>query len=204
MDPKPSRKKKPGRPDEPDRPYVAPARIEPVSVDRAIEEGMLIARAALTMDVKNHIIVSTLRDNEPFDQEKVASFVRHALENMALDYLAHRRQIDRLAIASISAEGPQTSGHDYRAGDYKLLTQRGIVFSGMSKELDRLAANDDFIAAVTETAREKAWAEVGATIETRLEWVGRTPPSESNYALVREKRMRQLKRLDLGQFAADD
>jgi hypothetical protein len=30
---------------------------QPISVERAVEEGLLIARSAVTMDVKNRIIV---------------------------------------------------------------------------------------------------------------------------------------------------
>ncbi len=200
----PKRKKKKGHAaKKPARPYVAPEKIEPVSVERAIDEGLLIARAALTMEVKNHIIVTSLRDNLPYDPDEVTAFVRSAIENMSLNYLADRRQMDRLAIASISAEGPQTSGHDYRSEDYEMLSQRGKVFSGMSRELDRLVADDDYVQQIALAARDKAWAEIGATIETRLDWILHPPVTESNYELVREKRMRQLKRLDLGEFAPE-
>ena len=63
------------------KPYVAPPMPEPISVERAVEEGALIARSALATAARNHVILTAVRDGLPFDRDEVARFVRTELQS---------------------------------------------------------------------------------------------------------------------------
>jgi hypothetical protein len=182
------------------RPYEPPPPAEPISVDRAVEEGLLIARSALTMDVKNHIIVWTLRDDHRFDATQIATVARAELAKLIDEYGGDARRMDSTAVTAISATGPQTSGHDYRAVDYWTLSKRAMIYAAMSAELTRLSADDEFVDAIVEEARTRAWSELSAIVEGHLDWVG-PPPSDSDYEETREERMLLLRTEDLRALA---
>lgn len=184
------------RPKAPARPYVAPEVIEPISVPRATEEGLLIAKSALTMDVKNHVIVRALRDDRSFDADEVALFVREGLHRLADDHAGYAKRMDKAAVAAIDAAGPQVHGHDYRARDYRALTQRATIYSAMSRELERLRADDEFVVSVVWSARDRAWDEISAAIESRLDWVT-GPPPDLDYDNQRGLRLADLVMIDI-------
>ena len=184
------------RPKAPARPYVAPEFFERISVPRATEEGLLIAKSALTMDVKNHVIVRALRDDKSFDADEIALFVREGLHRLAEDHAGYAKTMDKTAVAAIDATGPQLHGHDYRAGDYRALTQRATIYSAMSKELERLRADEEFVVSVVWAARDRAWDEISAAIESRLDWVT-GPPPDRDYDNQRGLRLADLVMIDI-------
>jgi hypothetical protein len=178
------------------RPYVPVPRAEPITVERAVEEGMLIARSALTMEVKNRIIVGALRDDLAFDPKETADLVRSELSVLSREQAGYARRMNRLAIAVSGARGASIRDHDYGPRDYRVLTHRGKIYAALSDELERLVGDADFVAEIVETARTRAWAELGGTIVSRLEralGVHRDP----DYVIDRIDRMRSLVEVDL-------
>lgn len=184
------------------RPFVAPARVEPISIERAVDEGLLIAKSALAMDVKNHIIVTALRDDRNFAEQDVAAFVRDELGKLRKEYDSYSKRMDKLAAKAVDTEGPQSDSHDYRPEDYTALTKRGSIYREMAEQLGRWRNDEEFLGAVAESAREQAWSEVGKAITARLAWWVH-PVGDPDYDDERESRLRTLRELDLADFAHD-
>ncbi|WP_394769063.1 hypothetical protein [Lacisediminihabitans sp.] len=180
----------------PARPYVPVPRAEPITVEHAVEEAMLIARSALTMEVKNRIIVGALRDDLAFDPAETAGLVKSELAVLSREQAGYARRMNRLAVAVSGARGSSIRDHDYGPRDYRVLTHRGKIYAALSEELERLVGDEAFVDDVVETARAQAWAELGRTIVSRLE---RTfgAHRDPDYAIDRIDRMRSLVEVDL-------
>jgi hypothetical protein len=184
------------------RPYVAPPKSEPITVERAVEEGLLIARSALTMAVKNHIIVRVLGDNRVFNRLESARFAKLELRRLSREQSNYAARMDQTAATAASVPGASQHQHDYRAADYGPLTQRAAIYTALSTELDQLRDDPEFVAGVVESARSDAWAELGKTVEARLDRIFRPAPG-GDYELEREHRMQELREIDLAKLARD-
>jgi hypothetical protein len=178
------------------RKYVPPAPVEPVTVERAIEEGLMIARAALIMDVKNHLIVATIRDDAGYDDTGMADFVRLETIKLAAEHAGYAARTKRWATAATTARGPQIDVHDYRTEDLTALAHRGATYTGMSEALTALAGDENYVADIVQSARARAWAEIARVIQSTLERLA-TISNDDDYARYRASRMKQFRMLDL-------
>jgi len=149
-------------------PGTAPARLKPVSIERSVDEGVIIAGAAVTMDVKNYIIVEAIREGHPFNLEDVLAAVRRELLALAQENEASAHRVQQLAVEVQTPGGADNDSEGYQADDQPTLTKRGIIHVMLASELERLSEDDAFVAEVAERARQRAWAEVGDAISSRL------------------------------------
>lgn len=143
-------------------------RLDPAAMDRALEDGLLIARSALTMDVKNEIIIGALRDGRPFDAAEAADAVTRELLMLANQNRESARRVEQLAADVLSEQGPAENSEGYQADDHPALANRVVIHDRLSEELERLSEDAEYVAAVAEQARKDAWAEVGDAIQSRL------------------------------------
>ena len=183
----------------PSRPYKKTPVAEPISVERAVEEGLLIARSALTMDVKNRIIVSALRDDQRFDSIETASWVALDLKNLSLEQAEHAERMNLLAVEVTDLHGPRRDEHNYGPRDYRILTRRGLAYASLSAELARLVDEPAFIESVVEDARSQAWSELGTAIQSRLD-LGPMQQPDAAYALERDTRLRAFIAIDFARL----
>lgn len=183
----------------PSRPYKRTPMAEPISVERAVEEGLLIARSALTMDVKNRIIVSVLRDDHRFDAIETASWVALELKNLSLEQAGYAERMNHLAVEVTSQHGPRRHEHDYGPRDYRLLTRRGLAYASLSNELARLVDEPTFVESVVEDARGQAWSELGTAIQSRLD-LGPMQQPDADYVLERDTRLRAFIAIDFARL----
>lgn len=183
----------------PDRPYVRMPVAEPISVERAVDEGLLIARSALTMEVKNRIIVSALRDDHPFDAARAATWVALEVTNLAAEQAGYAKRMGDLANSLTKARGTTSKEHDYGPRDRRLLARRGLVYASLSEELVALGDDAQFVQSVVEDARGQAWSELGAAIETRLD-IGPMQNPDAEYELERDTRLRAFVAIDFAQL----
>jgi hypothetical protein len=186
----------------PHRPYVREPAAEPITIERAVEEGLLIVRSALTMEIKNRIIVSALRDDRPFDAAEAATWVGLELEHLSREQADYAKRMNHLAVTVKGARGPKLHTHDYGPRDYRSLTRRGMAYSALSAELERLESDADFVSGVVEDARGRAWSELGGAIVSRLDLVPAEPPPDPDYAVGRDARLRSFVEVDLANLSA--
>jgi len=183
----------------PDRPYKKTPVAGPISVERAVEEGLLIARSALTMDVKNRIIVSALRDDHRFDAAETAAWVALELKNLSREQAEYAERMNRLAAEVTDLQGPRRHEHGYGPRDYRQLTRRGLAYASLSNELARLVDEPTFVENVVEDARGKAWSELGTAIQSRLDF-GPMQQPDADYTLERDTRLRAFIAIDFARL----
>jgi hypothetical protein len=148
-------------------PQVRSAR-RPVSIERSVDEGVLIASAAVTMEVKNHIIVEAIREGHPFNLDDVCATVRREFVALAHENNASAQRVQQLSVDVQTERGADYDSEGYQVDDHPTLTKRGIVHVMLAAELERLSEDEQFVAEVAERARVQAWAEVGDAVSTRL------------------------------------
>ncbi len=145
-----------------------PAATRPISIERSVDEGVLIASAAVVMDVKNLIIVDAIRDGSTFDVDNVTAAVRHELRDLAEENESSANRVQQLSVDVQTRRGPRDNSEGYQVDDHPTLTKRGIIHVMLAAELERLSEDPEFLAELAERARVQAWAEVGGAIESRL------------------------------------
>ena len=183
----------------PSRPYKRTPVAGPISVERAVEEGLLIARSALTMDVKNRIIVSALRDDHRFDAIETASWVALELKNLSQEQAEYAERMNHLAVEVTDRHGPRRNEHNYGPRDYRILTRRGLAYASLSTELTRLVDEPTFVESVVEDARGQAWSELGSAIQSRLD-LGPMRQPDADYVFERDIRLRAFIAIDLARL----
>jgi hypothetical protein len=189
---KPDRKRK--------RPEASPEAISVPddAVQRAVDEGLLIARFAVVMDVKNHIIVSALRLDEPFDAESTGREVKQSLIRLAAEQSNYAQRVtDVLRERASRARGSVKHEHDYHPEDLASLDLRHAVYSRVAAELKLLAADEAYVAEIVESARQDAWGELGGAVETRLDRLPKPLLKNADYERNRARRIRALIDVDL-------
>jgi hypothetical protein len=160
---------------------------------RAIDEGVLIARSALTLMAKNHLIVGTLRRDESLASLDLPGFVRDELSRLADEQSASAERMEVEEGAAAQAFGALRHQHDYRPADLQTLRQRADIYRALAAELLRLRDDAEFVSSVAEDARADAWSEIGAVLDARLDMLA----AISAEADTRAARMRAVQR-DVG------
>ena len=173
-----------------------PVPRKPISIERSVDEGVLIASAAVAMEVKNVIIVEAIRDGSAFDAAKVVASVRRELLALADENEASAHRVQQLSVDVQTVRGPRDNSEGYQVDDHSTLTKRGVIHVMLAAELERLSEDPGFVAELAERARVQAWAEVGAAIESRLlDSVPRA--SDSSYETDKDARIRALVDINL-------
>lgn len=181
--------------------YVAPAPVEPVASELIADEGLLVAASAVRMAVRNRIIVRALRDGLPYDEAEVRSIVRAVLDGIAVEKEQDALRLEQ-AVAE-AAERPGVSRHqnDYREGDVDLLRRRAEVSRHLATRLREVSDNDASVDELAEAARQGAWEEIAASLESRLDARPEALADTEKYQRDRAIRMRQVATVDLAELA---
>jgi hypothetical protein len=163
----------------------------PISIERSVDEGVLIASAAVAMEVKNVIIVDAIRHGSAFDPANVLAAVRNELLSLAEENEASANRVQQLSVDVQTARGPLDNSEGYQVDDHPTLTKRGVIHVLLAAELERLSEDPAFVAELAERARVQAWAEVGAAIESRL-LVSLPSATDPDYENDKDARIRAL------------
>jgi hypothetical protein len=177
-------------------PGASAAPRKPVSIERSVDEGVLIAQSAVTMDVKNRIIVGAIRDGSPFDVTEVRDNVKRELRRLGIENEDNAKRLQSLAVEVQTPRGAPDNSEGYQTDDHPTLTKRGIIHLLLAEELERLSEDHEFVAELAERARVQAWAEVGSAIETRLIESLPKPPDEF-YEADKDARIRAFYNINL-------
>lgn len=168
----------------------------------AVAEGVAIASAAARLAVRNQIIVQTIADGGSFDAAVFAASARDTLLGLAEEQenaaeqarLARRRAWGRFS----TSEGT----HDYRERDTRNLRRRRQQYLGVARALREWADDPERLAALVQTARDAAWADVETNLQRRLAVESATFDSDPDYAKMRKARMDALRMVDLARLAS--
>lgn len=182
--------------------------IEPLptgDIDAAVADGLSIARFSAVLELKNRLIVAALRDDVNFDPETASVLAREVLDALAREQdgnVDHADDLIERLDDGYADEGAARHEHDYKARDTGLLEARRRVYREVAAGIRADAADPDALATLIESARSRAWDEIGREIEARLDATRTTQiVVDADYLRQRGERMRRLREFDLWELA---
>ncbi len=127
--------------------FTPPPPVAPPTVERMVEEGLLISGHAVRMAVKNAIIVAALRERADLDRDALASIAAEQYRSLA-------------GLESEAAE---------RADDLPVAPEkaRAVVRRRTARALEDASRDREQLDELVERARAEAWAEIAGPIADR-------------------------------------
>ncbi|TFD31026.1 hypothetical protein [Cryobacterium cryoconiti] len=165
------------------------------SIERIVEEGLLIALSAVRMAVKNHIIVGALREHRDFASADYAAAARTELNRLVSQNEEDAERAGRQR-RDLARQWSAFEATDDRKLDVRQLGLRRRVHLELAAALSAVADDDEQVAGLLEHARQDASEEIGSALAARLadQTVDRREP---DYAQRRAERIRTLVSTDL-------
>ncbi|MFJ4220282.1 hypothetical protein [Curtobacterium luteum] len=174
--------------------------VSQVELKRAVDEGFLIAKAAVVVAVANRIITNALRDQGYFDHALIADAARQELHRMAEEQRGDAARMREIRATSSKQKGRSRHQHDYRRGDDLKLRTREATYEQLADLLDRRRDDQKFVDGIVLQARARAWDDIGTTVVGRLGWAQR--PAD-DYEVGRDERLQQLLDEDFATLLAE-
>ncbi|MDM7884664.1 MULTISPECIES: hypothetical protein [Curtobacterium] len=174
--------------------------VSQVELKRAVDEGFLIARAAVTVAVANRIITNALRDQGYFDHALIAEATREELHRMAEEQRGDAARMREIRATSSKQKGRSRHQHDYKRGDDLKLRTREATYEQLATMLDRRRDDQGFVDGIVLHARARAWDDIGTTVVGRLGWAQR--PAD-DYEVGRDERLQQMLDEDFATLLAE-
>ena len=171
--------------------YVAPAERPEAPLEDLLDEGVLIAAAAVRIAVKNLMVVRSVREGLDYDEEHYVAAVRQELAN-----LADEKDGDAMRVAGISEEashklGRATHHADYRQGDTDRLGRREWVLRRLAQRLRALSEDDAWARELVIASRAEALEDLAASADAVALYERLQDTDE--YRELRDDRMRNVK-----------
>jgi hypothetical protein len=163
--------------------------VSQVELKRAVDEGFLISKAAVTIAVANRIITNSLRDQGFFDHAIAAESVREELHRMAEEQRGDAERMRDIRSKAMKQRGRSKHQHDYKRGDDLKLRTREATYEQLAAMLDARRDDQGFVDGIVLAARARAWDDIGTTVVGRLGWAQR--PTEG-YEIGRDDRVQQM------------
>lgn len=163
------------------------------AVERATEDGLIIAEAAVRMAVKNRIIVAALRDGDDFDRHVVDLVVRSELIAIAVQT---EENAERMMLISrgVRRAGGTGEHSGYRSEDQGALDRRRTIYEATAMRLRILAESEHELARLSRAARESAWHDVSTALDSRLAALATGPGDDADYLTRRAGGMSAIRR----------
>jgi hypothetical protein len=174
--------------------------VSQVELKRAVDEGFLIAKAAVTVAVGNRIITNALRDQGYFDHAVIAEATREELHRMAEEQRGDAARMRDIRSRSSKQKGRSRHQHDYRRGDDLKLRTREATYEQLAEMLDKRRDDQGFVDGIVLAARARAWDDIGTTVVGRLGWAQR--PAD-DYEIGRDDRVQQMLDEDFAALLAE-
>lgn len=165
------------------------------SIDSLVEEGLLIARSALRLAIKNHIIIRALRERADFDYDDLHRALRDEVNALASERAADAERLEEARDRARKRKGRARHQTDYRQADVELLRLREQIDRVLVQRLQDLVDDEAFFREIVDAARDAAMTEI---MQAGL-WPAETAVDE-RYRVARRARMESVKRdlLELG------
>ena len=166
---------------------IAPDEV--AALERQVEEGVMIASAALRLSMKNRLIVRALRDGDAYDDEWMTEAVRSEIDDLVDEKTADADRLEGTRTRVKSLRGRPDDPADYRRMDVHSLAMRERITRDLTERLRSLSQDSAFTDEIISGARDAALGEV---LGTRLK-ASFDPDGDPRYAKERRMRMNALK-----------
>jgi hypothetical protein len=152
--------------------------VEPPTVDRVVDDAIIIAKTAVRMAVKNRIIVDAIREDLDYDPAEMGAVARRELDSLV-------DQNNELA-------------------DHQRLARNSSIYRSLAEALRELSMDTEAVAAIVEESREAAWQEISTVLGSRLSARAVGPKLDPSYEREREARLRELISVDLARLELEN
>lgn len=171
------------------------------STARIVDEGMLIAMAAVRMALKNRIIVGALREHTDYDIADYTALARRELLEVAKQNDEDSVRVERLG-SHLSRTTKTGKGREVenKRRDVVRLGRRQTLHDNVAERLRALADDGDRVAEIVQKARADALQEINEALAARL-LAQKIDPNQPGYAAARAERMRAVGKIDLAKLA---
>ena len=152
---------------------AANATLSSAEVEQHVSEGVLVARSALRLAVKNGIILSTVRDARPWNTDEVTTLAREAVDSLIAELSATADRLEAEAAAlPVPGRGKKrrTAQLETSRLELRARTARGVV-----ERLRLLQDDDSEIAGLVQVARDDTLSELTkARLQVENEYANQT------------------------------
>jgi hypothetical protein len=180
--------------------FEPPALAPEPTLDELVEEGVLIAGAAVRLAVKNLVILGSLRDQVDYDERIYVAAVRDELLGLANEKSDDADRLGSVAEGASTRAGRATNHSDYRSVDVAILSRRQMVALRLSRRLRSLSEDDEYLRGLAQSAHASAWEEVAKSLEERM--ISARIVEDDQYRRERGERIMEVLG-DLGELEAD-
>jgi hypothetical protein len=151
---------KPSKPGAPPPSVAARVAADPAQKEVLVEEALLLVGVALRLQMENLIILRTLRERRPYDEESLIEALRGELAELIGE---KRGEAERLRMSRDRAalrEGKGRRPDDYREGDVPGLRLRAEIAEEMVERLGALSRDPEALREVLVIARDSALEQI--------------------------------------------
>ncbi len=175
--------------------------VEPLSLDDAVSEGLMLADYSSRMRLKNRIIVGVLTRPDSYEAKQYLDEARTALDVLVDEFDLDVDRIGRKLRVAVSIPGRAKHAHDYRSIDADNLRLREEVSAAVANALRAHRGDEQYLLDLIESARQDAWGEISRAIEEFLD--RSTIVVDKSYKRGRSERIRLLVTEDLAKLRAE-
>jgi hypothetical protein len=164
--------------------------VEPITLDDAVSEGLMLAKYSSRMRLKNRIIVGVLTHERRYDPEQYLGEAKRALGVLIDEFDLEAARIARQLRIAASMPGKAAHAHDYRFADTNNLQLREDTSDALTTALRERRSDESYLLELIESARQDAWDDIARAVE---DWLDRTNiVVDSSYERGKGERMRLL------------
>ena len=169
------------------------------AAEEAIDDGAAMIRHSLGLAVKNRLIVSALRDGEPYSTAHAIELAQDELDRVVKEQLNSAKIATKDLRRAKLAHGRAMNEHDYGQLDVEALELRVLVYEQVAERFAARRDDQEFLAGLVEESRGRAWDELGGVVRSRLQRAA-SIADEPGYDEAKAERMREVA-FDLGDLA---
>ena len=171
--------------------YVAPKELAEPPLEDLIDEGVLIAAAAVRLAVKNLMVLRSVRDGLNYDEERYVTAVREELANLADEKDGDAMRVAGMSDAASRKEGRATHHADYRQADTDRLERREHLLRHLAQRLRALAQDDAWARDLVVASRAEALEDLAASADAVS--LSERMQDTDEYRELRSDRMKNVK-----------
>lgn len=164
--------------------------VRPLSVEGAVDEGLMLAEYASRLRLRNAIVVGALTDDGGYDPRTYLDAARRILDRLIVESRIVARRLEDEAATARQTDGRAAHAHDYQAVDTDNLAHRREVALALAEQLGRRRDDENYLLDLIERARLDAWNDVSRAVEDSLDRSNVTV--DADYRRARARRMRQV------------
>ena len=161
--------------------------VEPITLEDAVSEGLMLAKYSSRMALKNRIIVGVLTNDRPYEPEQYLGEAKRAIGALIDEFDLEATRIARQLRMVASMPGKASHAHDYRRADAHNLRLRHDTSEALAAALRGRRSDENYLHELIESARQDAWHDISRAVG---DWLDRANiVVDSSYEREKGKRM---------------